>query len=150
MRLTGILTGLAVAAALAIPGAAFAQSDQEVDARMDALVGAHEPYRAFFDRLQHAVAAGDRNAVADMVSYPITVRAAGRKTTLRSKRDFVARYQSIFTPKLVDTVARQKYATLFVRDQGAMIGDGGIWFSGVCRDEACKRSDVRITAFNLG
>jgi hypothetical protein len=150
MRLTKALSGLCIAVALAFSGGAFAQTDQEVDARMDALFGAHEPYRAFFDRLQHAVAAGDKKAVADMVSYPVAVHRAGKETTLRTKRDFIAQYQSIFTPQLVDVVARQKYATLFVRDQGAMIGDGEIWFSGVCRDNACTQSDVKITAFNLG
>jgi hypothetical protein len=149
MRLTKALSGLFIAAALTCSGAAFAQTDQDVDAHIDALFGAHEPFRAFFDRLQQAVAAGDKNAVADMISYPIAVHRAGKETTLRSKRDFIARYQSIFTPQLVDIVARQKYAMLFVRDQGAMIGNGEIWFSGVCRDNACKQSDVKITAFNL-
>ena len=152
MRMTHTVSRLCMAVALILPNAAFAQSaqsDQEVDARMDALFGAHEPYHAFFDRLQRAVAAGDRNAVASMVAYPIAVHRAGKDTTLRTRRDFVAYYPSIFTPKLVDIVARQKYATLFVRDQGAMIGDGEIWFSGVCRDQACTQSDVRITAFNL-
>lgn len=150
MRLTKALSGLCIAAALICSGAAFAQTDQDVDARIDALFGAHEPFRAFFDRLQQAVAAGDKNAVADMIAYPIAVHRAGKDTTLRSKRDFIANYPSIFTPQLVDIVARQKYATLFVRDEGAMIGNGEIWFSGVCRDNACKQSDVKITAFNLG
>jgi hypothetical protein len=145
-----LLSSLTVAAALAVSSAgAFAQSDQEVDARMDALFGAHEPYRAFFDRLKHAVAAGDKNAVAGMIAYPVTMRIGGKKIALRSKRDFVARYASIFTPKLVDIVAGQQYATLFVRDQGAMIGGGEIWFSGVCRDNACQKPDVKIIAFNL-
>ncbi|MDR5817199.1 hypothetical protein QCE62_26715 [Caballeronia sp. LZ033] len=152
MNWTRLLAGIGLAAALALPVATFAQDAQtetDVDARMDALFGAHEPYRAFFDRLQRAVAANDSKAVAALVSYPVAVHRAGTEMTLRTRREFIAHYASIFTPKLVDIVAQQKYAALFVRDQGAMIGNGEIWFSGVCRDKACKQSDVKITAFNL-
>ena len=93
-----------------------AQTDQAVDARMDFLFGSHVPYRQFFDQLQQAVARADKPAVAGMVKYPITVALHGKKVTLRTKRDFVAHYDAIFTPKLVDLVAHQTYATLFSRD----------------------------------
>jgi hypothetical protein len=128
---------------------AHAQTEQDVDARMDALFGAHEPYHAFFDQLKRAVAAKDKNAVAGMIKYPVAVHRANTQVIVRTRKEFLAQYEQIFTPKLVDTVGRQPYATLFVRDEGAMIGDGEIWFSGVCRDQACKQSDIRITAFNL-
>jgi hypothetical protein len=143
---------LRLAAALCLTAAVlpvYAQTAQDVDARMDALFGAHEPYHAFFDQLKRAVAAKDKNAVAGMIKYPVAIHHANDQTILRTRKDFLARYDRIFTPKLVDIVARQDYATLFVRDEGAMIGDGEIWFSGVCRDQACKQSDIKIIAFNL-
>ncbi|KMZ11699.1 hypothetical protein BHUM_04189c [Candidatus Burkholderia humilis] len=113
------------------------------------LFGKHEPYHAFFDKLKRAVAAKDKNAVAGMVAYPVAVHRANAQIIVRTRKEFLARYDQIFTPKLVDTVGRQDYATLFVRDEGAMIGDGEIWFSSVCRDHACKQPDIKITAFNL-
>jgi hypothetical protein len=45
-------------------------------------------------------------------------------------------------------VAKQTYATLFANWQGVSIGDGEIWFSGICSNEACKQQTVRITAIN--
>lgn len=126
-----------------------AQTDQAVDSRMDFLFGSHVPYRQFFDQLKQAVARGDKPAVAGMVKYPITVALHGKKVTLRTKRDFVAHYDAIFTPKLVDLVAHQTYATLFSPDQGVMIGGGEIWFSGICRDKACKDVSVKIITLNL-
>ncbi|MFM0644255.1 hypothetical protein PQR14_07970 [Paraburkholderia bryophila] len=126
-----------------------AQTDQAVDARMDFLFGSHVPYRQFFDQLQQAVARADKPAVAGMVKYPITVALHGKKVTLRTKRDLVAHYDAIFTPKLVDLVAHQTYATLFSRDQGVMIGGGEIWFSGICRDKTCKDVSVKIITLNL-
>jgi hypothetical protein len=127
-----------------------AQTPQDVDARMDALFGSHQPYRDFFDQFKQAVAKGDRNAVAAMIAYPVAIHNAGKTSKLRTKREFLALYDRIFTPKLVDVVAKQEYGALFVRDQGAMIGDGEIWFGGVCRDKGCKQSEVRVTGFNLG
>lgn len=126
-----------------------AQTDQAVDARMDFLFGSHVPYRQFFGQLQQAVARADKPAVAGMVKYPITVALHGKKVTLRTKRDFVAHYDAIFTPKLVDLVAHQTYATLFSRDQGVMIGGGEIWFSGICRDKTCKDVSIKIITLNL-
>lgn len=126
-----------------------AQTDQAVDSRMDFLFGSHVPYRQFFDQLKQAVARADKPAVAGMVKYPITVALHGKKVTLRTKRDFVAHYDAIFTPKLVDLVAHQTYATLFSRDQGVMIGGGEIWFSGICRDKTCKDVSIKIITLNL-
>nr|WKF55942.1 hypothetical protein HUO10_000386 [Paraburkholderia busanensis] len=129
---------------------AFAQTDQEVDSRMDDLFGTHAPYKQFFQQLQQAVAHADKPAVAGMVKYPIKVTLHGKKVTLRTPRDFIAHYDEIFTPALVDVVAKQTYATLFTRDQGVMIGGGEIWFSGICHDKACKDVAVKIITFNLG
>lgn len=129
---------------------ATAQTDQEVDARMDYLFSAHAPYHEFFDRFQKAVAAADKSAVAGMISYPITVRGSnGKNLILRSTKDFIRHYDTVFTPKRVAVVEHQTYATLFARDEGVMIGQSGeIWFSGICRDSACKDVTIKVTAFN--
>lgn len=129
---------------------ATAQTEQEVDARMDYLFGAHAPYHEFFDRFQKAVAVADKSAVAGMIAYPVTVRGPdGKNLILRSTKDFIRHYDSVFTPKRVAIVEHQTYATLFARDEGVMIGQSGeIWFSGICHDSACKDVAIKITAFN--
>lgn len=129
---------------------ATAQTDQQVDARMDYLFGAHAPYHEFFDRFRKAVAVADKSAVADMVAYPIVVVGRnGKDMTLRSRKDLIAHYDAVFTPKRVAIVERQTYATLFARDEGVMIGQSGeIWFSGICHDSACKDVAIKVTAIN--
>jgi hypothetical protein len=125
-----------------------AQSASEVDGNLDALFGDHVPYKTFFDRLKKAVGAGDKAAVASMVDYPFQARINDKAVKIRDRKHFVADYDQIVTGKVKAALARQTYATLFANWQGVMIGDGEVWFNGVCGDDACKQQTVRITAIN--
>lgn len=140
------VAALALAGALAAvcgtlsPAAAqsSAQTAAEVDARLDDLFGAHAPYRAFLAELQAAVAADDRSAVAAMVSYPLNTKVDGAAVSIDSAAAFVDQYGALMTEKVTEAVAEQTYAGLFANAQGAMIGDGEIWFTGVGEDETVK------------
>ena len=125
---------------------AGAQSEPEVNARLDSLFGDHKPYRAFFTDLQTAILAGNKPAVAAMVAYPLTVRRGGKDIALRAAPDLLARYDQIVTARVVAAVRKQTYETLFARDTGVMIGDGQVWFSGICGDNACQRQTVKVIA----
>jgi hypothetical protein len=144
----GILAHLCIVLAMAAAAPAVAQSDEETSARLDVLFGAHEPYEAFLARLKDAVAAGDRRSVAAMVAYPLETRVAGESVTLAVPDDVLRRYDQLFAPPVVAAIGRQTYATLFANAEGVMIGDGEIWFSGICGDDACADVTVRITAIN--
>lgn len=122
---------------------ALAQTAAEVDSSLDTLFGDHKSYRAFFEKLQSAVAAGDKQAVAGMVDYPFHGRIAGKAVRIRDAAHFVADYDKIVTDKVKASVAKQTYATLFANWQGISIGDGEVWFSGVGAANV-----IRITAIN--
>jgi len=124
-----------------------AQSEAEVNARLDGLFGNHKPYRAFFTDLKAAIVAGNKQAVAAMVAYPLTVKIGGKDVSLRSTQDLLARYDQVVTARVVAAARTQTYETLFARDTGVMIGDGEIWFSGICSDNACRRQTVKVIAF---
>lgn len=125
-----------------------AQSDHETSARLDALFGAHQPYEAFLAQLKEAVVAQDKEAVAAMIAYPLATRIAGVPVTLASEEEFLRRYEELITPPVVAAVRHQTWATLFANAEGVMVGDGAIWFSGVCGDDACADVAVRIIAIN--
>jgi hypothetical protein len=148
MTRTMNLARLCIALAMVAAAPGPARSDETTSARLDALFGAHEPYEAFLARLQDAVAAGDREAVAAMVAYPLETRVAGLPVTLAAPEDVVRRYDQLFTPPVVAALERQSFATLFANAEGVMVGDGEVWFSGVCGDEACADVAVRIIAVN--
>lgn len=128
--------------------AAQAQSTEEMNATLDDLFGDHAPYHAFFEKLKKAVAENDKKAVAAMVEYPFKARIDDRAVTIRDAAHFVEDYDKVFTPKVRKAVSSQTYPNLFANWQGVMIGDGEIWFGGICSDETCKQETVRITAVN--
>jgi hypothetical protein len=142
------LARLCIALAMAAVAPAAAQSDAQTSARLDALFGAHEPYAAFLARLKDAVAAGDHRSVAAMIAYPLETRIAGLPVTLAAPADALRRYDQLFTAPVVAALEAQTYATLFAAAEGVMVGDGEIWFSGICDDAACSAVSVKIIAVN--
>lgn len=80
-----------------------------------------------FEIAKTAVAADDKEAVAELVLFPLRVNAeTSREVT--SKEAFIAQYDTIITDPVKAALAKQKVDELFVRDQGVMVGAGEIWF----------------------
>jgi hypothetical protein len=93
---------------------------------------ADQPAReAFLAELQTAVASGDHQTVAKLVFFPMRWNHGRTHGYIRSRKAFLASYDRIFTKKVIDAIAAQKPADLFVRDQGTMIGGGEVWFEQV-------------------
>jgi hypothetical protein len=85
--------------------------------------------RAFLAELQAAVQANDKEKIAGMISYPLNFIHDGRRSRIRDKQTFLARYNNIFTEHIRKTILRQSAHCLFGNYQGEMIGDGEVWFS---------------------
>ena len=135
--------------AFALAGSpADGQSRAEVDRRLDALFGEHRSHEAFLRALKRAVAGADARAVAAMASYPLGTGVAGHRATIRTQEEFLARYEQIITPDVASAIEKQSYAGLFANADGVMIGDGEVWFGGVCGDAACTQQSIRIIAIN--
>jgi hypothetical protein len=111
-----------------------------------AVVLAQSPdtYRQAFDAIQQAVAEGDSTAFADWVSYPIEVMADGQPMVIGDADEFAAHYSAIVIPEIAGAVADQSFNDLFVNAEGAMFGDGQVWMSEICLDDACSDSEVKI------
>lgn len=103
-------------------------------------------FERFFNRLKAETAAGNRKALARMMKYPLGVK--GSTIKVFSSQDFLAHYDSIFTPSVVAVVRDQTYETLFVRDSGASFGAGLLWVSGACMDSSCELRVPRVSAVN--
>lgn len=131
--------------AVTSPGFSAAQTVAETDASLDMLFGEHASYRAFLEKLKAAVAADDRATVAGMVSYPFATQIGGKAVTFRDAHHLLARYDQIVTAKVKRALAQQDYADLFANDEGVMVGNGEIWFSGIGAEEP---ANVLITAIN--
>jgi hypothetical protein len=135
MNRRAALIAIACVVALGIPQAT-AQSASEMNETLDTIFGEHERFETFFTDLKAAVADDDAAALAQMISYPISMEIEGESTEIAEDTSFVADFDKIFTPDVKDAVASQSYETLFANWQGVMIGDGEVWFSIV--DDAVK------------
>jgi len=85
--------------------------------------------RAFLAELQTAVKNGDRDKIASMISYPLLVIHGSRKARITSQAQFLSHYDTIFDAHVRQTIAQQSARCLFGNYQGAMIGNGEVWFS---------------------
>jgi len=129
-------------------GSAFAQTDADMNSNLDSLFDSHAPYQAFFAKLKKAVSTDDKATVAAMVDYPFQAHIKGKAQKIKDAGQFTAAYDQIVTDKIKAAVAKQTYAKLFANAQGVMIGNGEVWFSGVCSDNSCKQQTVKVTAIN--
>ena len=104
-----------------------------------------QPYETFLARLQAAVRANDRRSVIGLIAFPLRVNSKGGARFYRNARSVERDYERIFTPKVSQAILAQRPDQLFVRDVGAMVGDGEVWFAQTCAKPTCP---VRITAVN--
>lgn len=87
--------------------------------------------RDFLARLKSAARAGDRQSLAGMIRYPLTIYANGQElVTYEGAAELLENFAAVFTPAVMSAIEGAEYQTLFVNGQGAMIGDGEIWFDG--------------------
>jgi hypothetical protein len=82
-----------------------------------------------------------------MVSYPLLVNGKG---SVKNPTDFIFHYSAIFTDKVVNAINQQSYGKLWGNYQGMMIGNGELWFAGICSDRTCSKYVVKITSINNG
>jgi hypothetical protein len=127
-------------------------ADEPIEQRLDALFGEHERYLAFFQELKDAVIRDDRKKVAALVHYPLNVFAGRRRMVIRSPAELLKRYHEVFNENVVRAIKTQEPATLFANWQGVMVGDGQIWFSGVCAGKdgnaPCADKTIKVITVN--
>jgi hypothetical protein len=138
-------TLLLIAGTLLIPTFGAAQtSPAELDKSLDMLVGDHVKVQHLLANLQQSVSQHDPVAVAALVHYPLRVNPGNHPFTVKSPKAFIKDYDRIVTPDIAAAIQKQKYETLFVNSQGAMLGDGEVWITSFCLDKACKQSDIKV------
>lgn len=112
-------------------------------------VGPQPGYGPFLAQLQAAVRSNNRYRVIALIEFPLRVNGPGGSRFYRDARSVERDFDRIFTPKVRRAILSQRADKLFVRDQGAMIGDGEVWFDATCPNSSCyPAGPVRIRAIN--
>lgn len=121
-------------ALLLLPALSLAQTP---DARALAKLGFHHPKRAiaFVEKLRAAVQADDRQAVAGLMNYPLSVSKDGQEVAIETPEAFLRDYASIISPAVRKALLEGKgevaYAEALMFSSGEasvlMAGNGGSW-----------------------
>ncbi len=125
-----------------------AAAEGDARQRIERLLGDVDQYEKVFTELQRGVAADDSAAVAALLRYPVRVSVDGKTQKLADAAAFQRDYGKIVTSALKALIAEQRFDTLFVNQQGVMLGQGEVWITGTCLDKACTKSEVKVN--NIG
>ena len=106
--------------------------------------------QAFVVTLQSAVNSNSPEQVAPLIQFPLRVNTAPGKSHSVTARRFSAEYGKIFTPTVKAAVLQQAPDNIFRNSNGAMLGNGEVWISGVCHDQNCQGVPPKVTAINIG
>ncbi|MDF2191951.1 hypothetical protein [Paraflavitalea sp. CAU 1676] len=79
-------------------------------------------FKLFLVQLRKWVDNGDKDSVANVLRYPMS------NPKLKDKQQLLARYDVIFNEQVKKALREQNLQQIFRRDQGAMIGNGELWF----------------------
>ncbi|HET9930072.1 MAG TPA: hypothetical protein VFQ35_05285 [Polyangiaceae bacterium] len=78
--------------------------------------------------LKDALARDDRDALAGLVAYPMTVRVNGKTRVVKDRAELLRDYDQLFTPKVREAVLAQHVEHLKATGRGAEIGRGELRF----------------------
>ncbi|NRG16285.1 peptidoglycan-binding protein [Rhizobiales bacterium] len=92
-----------------------------------------------FRRLRAAFRVGDVGLLNWAVAYPVNLIDGGSRRALKNRADLEAAGTDVLNMALREIVLKQTFAEMFVRDQGAMFGNGELWMTPACEEGACQR-----------
>ena len=124
--------------------------DAQVDQQIDGLLGDHSAYRAVFRALQQAVAQRNAAAVAELISYPISLSVGGKPVVVKDRARFIALYDQAMTSAIAHAITGAHYADVMVSSQGVMLAQGQAWISGICADASCAHPQVKVIKLQPG
>ncbi len=84
-------------------------------------------FEHFFNKLQKDVSKGNKSEVANTIAYPLKVNSKGKSIEIKSKKDFIAKYDIIITANVKKKLLAQKVDIVVANWKGVMIGDGALW-----------------------
>ncbi|HET7543892.1 MAG TPA: hypothetical protein VFK05_28670 [Polyangiaceae bacterium] len=91
----------------------------------------------FFSEVVRLIGASDKNALADLMSFPLSASVA-----VNSRAEFLRHYPRIFPPAEVTAISAADPAAIFCRNGAFMLGDGLIWA------QADETGAYRMTTIN--
>jgi hypothetical protein len=86
-----------------------------------------ESFFNFFSKFKADLAKKDKVSISKMILYPLSTKIDNKKVQVTSKKEFIEKFDLIFTKKVIRAVSKHQVKDFFCNYQGAMIGDGEVW-----------------------
>lgn len=102
----------------------------------------------FLNKIKDATKKVDKTTFCELLEYPIQINLKEKDVNIRNIEECISKYQYINNSKVQESVLNQNFENLFVNYKGVMIGDGEIWFSGICEEKDCKKYRIKIIGIN--
>ncbi|WP_053955010.1 hypothetical protein [Inediibacterium massiliense] len=94
-------------------------------------VSSDQEVEDFAKTLQNYIIRNEKEKIASLISYPISVTLHQKKIEIKNKEDFIKNYDQIFNPTFKDVIKNSFTTNMFVNAQGVLFGEGNmnIWFN---------------------
>ncbi|QQR39958.1 hypothetical protein [Devosia rhizoryzae] len=141
------LTALSIAFVLAVAAPALAQ-EEEVYQQIEDIQGDADGFFELFSALQDAAMFGDPTTIAQYANYPLLVNANGESYDVLEEQDLLDNFDTLVSPETLQALLEQDVADLIVTSEGVGIGNGAMWLSNFCVDDACEETYWGIFSIN--
>lgn len=92
-------------------------------------IGTNEETERFFNKIKASILKDDKTWLSKNIDYPISVSVAGKKTKIKTAKDFVAKYPKIVSVKYKNDIRESCTCDIFSNWRGAMFANGLIWIN---------------------
>ncbi|OJF91989.1 hypothetical protein [Pararhizobium antarcticum] len=127
---------------------AFAQSSEEVSARIEQLHGDAPGFDEAFKLVTEAMKFGDPVTISDLGNYPLTVNANGETYDILAAKDLLDNYDTLVMQETQTAVSEQRFGDLIVNSDGVGFANGALWMAGICDTDDCSKTHWAIISIN--
>jgi hypothetical protein len=135
-------------AGLLLSSPAFAQSEEEVYDDIETIHGDADGFFEVFSLLQDAMMFGDPVTVGQYAFFPLTVNANGETYDVLEEQDLLDNFDTLVSAETQQALLNQDVDGLIVTQDGVGIGNGAVWVTNVCLDDACEETQWGIISIN--
>jgi len=132
--------------ALALLAPAVA-GEEEVYASIESIHGNADGFFEVFSGVQDATMFNP----IDMTGYglyPMTINANGESYDILDEQDFIDNFDSLILPETIEAIRSQDVSDLIVTSEGVGLGNGAMWITNICLDDACNDTQWGIFSIN--
>ena len=101
-------------------------------------------------KVQRAIAAGDRATIAGMVRYPLRVNHGPDDHSMITTRvELLKRYDAVFTPEVRHAVGATSLNDVLGGVEGVALGRGEVWLTSTCAAERPRKCRLGLSSINV-